>query len=234
MKHFSHNKYIMKSIFENISEISKSTKKRACMSDGNTGAYKPLAEDKKGKKNLKKSKYTKDYEKYFEDYIETEEYKMIETNINSIKNMSSEIMEILPKRNEFPEWGQENIAIAKEKIQSIYDVLVKKRINEQDISDGKKKIDSEKIEKALKNKEKETGIPIEALRLIMRRGMAAWRSSHRPGVGQEQWGYARINSFATGGKTRFTADKDLWDQLSDSLKKKLPGDDPNKKGSEPK
>ena len=31
----------------------------------------------------------------------------------------------------------------------------------------------------------------------MRRGMAAWKSGHRPGAGQEQWGYARVNSFLT-------------------------------------
>ena len=27
--------------------------------------------------------------------------------------------------------------------------------------------------------------------------MAAWKSGHRPGAGQEQWGYARVNSFLT-------------------------------------
>jgi hypothetical protein len=27
--------------------------------------------------------------------------------------------------------------------------------------------------------------------------MAAWKSGHRPGAGQEQWGYARISSFLT-------------------------------------
>ena len=32
--------------------------------------------------------------------------------------------------------------------------------------------------------------------------MAAWKSGHRPGAGQEQWGYARISSFAT--KSSFT------------------------------
>lgn len=58
-------------------------------------------------------------------------------------------------------------------------------------------IDSDKIETALKKKEEETGIPLSLLRIIMRRGMAAWKSGHRPGAGQEQWGYARISSFAT-------------------------------------
>jgi hypothetical protein len=40
--------------------------------------------------------------------------------------------------------------------------------------------------------------------------MAAWRTGHRPGTTPQQWAFARVNSFITGGKTRTTADKDLW------------------------
>lgn len=61
-------------------------------------------------------------------------------------------------------------------------------------------IDSESIESGLKKKSEETGVPIGILRAVMRRGMAAWKSGHRPGAGQEQWGYARCNSFITGGE----------------------------------
>jgi hypothetical protein len=71
-------------------------------------------------------------------------------------------------------------------------------------------IDNEAVETGLKNKSKETGVPIGILRAVMRRGMAAWKSGHRPGAGQEQWGYARCNSFLTGGKgTWGGADADL-------------------------
>ncbi len=77
-------------------------------------------------------------------------------------------------------------------------------------------IDNEAIETGLKNKQKETGVPIEILRAVMRRGMAAWKSGHRPGVGQEQWGYARCNSFLTKGKgTWGGADKDLAKEVRD-------------------
>jgi hypothetical protein len=58
-------------------------------------------------------------------------------------------------------------------------------------------IDSAEIEKGLEKKSEETGVPISLLRIVMRRGMAAWKSGHRPGAGQEQWGYARLNSFLT-------------------------------------
>ena len=40
--------------------------------------------------------------------------------------------------------------------------------------------------------------------------MAAWRTGHRPGTTPQQWAFARVNSFLTGGKTRTTADADLW------------------------
>lgn len=58
-------------------------------------------------------------------------------------------------------------------------------------------IDDDAIEKGLKNKSEETGVPIALLRIVMRRGMAAWKSGHRPGATQQQWGYARVNSFLT-------------------------------------
>ena len=77
-------------------------------------------------------------------------------------------------------------------------------------------IDNEAVETGLKNKSEETGVPIGILRAVMRRGMAAWKSGHRPGAGQEQWGYARVNSFLTKGKgTWGKADSDLAKEVRD-------------------
>lgn len=71
-------------------------------------------------------------------------------------------------------------------------------------------LDNEAVETGLANKKKETGAPIGILRAVFRRGMAAWKSGHRPGAGQEQWAYARVNSFLTGGEgTWGKADEDL-------------------------
>ena len=66
---------------------------------------------------------------------------------------------------------------------------------------------------AIKNKAKETGYPYEILKKVFDRGMAAWKSGHRPGTNPFQWGMARINSFVTDGKTTKTADKDLYDKV---------------------
>jgi hypothetical protein len=71
-------------------------------------------------------------------------------------------------------------------------------------------IDESNPEASLKKKAEQTGISYGILKQVFDRGVAAWKSSHRPGTTPVQWGLARVNSFATGGKTRTTADADLW------------------------
>lgn len=71
-------------------------------------------------------------------------------------------------------------------------------------------LDSESLETGVKNKADESGAPIGILRAVMRRGLAAWKTGHRPGASQAQWAYARTNSFLTGGEgTWGGADADL-------------------------
>jgi len=68
----------------------------------------------------------------------------------------------------------------------------------------------EKKLKALQTKADKTGIPYGILKQVFNRGVAAWRTGHRPGTNPTQWGYARVNSFATKSKgTWGGADKDL-------------------------
>jgi hypothetical protein len=63
---------------------------------------------------------------------------------------------------------------------------------------------------ALKNKAEKTGMPYNILKQVYDRGMAAWKSGHRPGAGQQQWALARVNSFVTKSSgTWGGADKDL-------------------------
>ena len=56
---------------------------------------------------------------------------------------------------------------------------------------------------------KATGVSEGTLKKVYNRGMAAWRTGHRPGASQEAWGMARVYSFVLHGKTWRTADKDL-------------------------
>lgn len=99
----------------------------------------------------------------------------------------------------------------------IMDNLNESVVNEEkDQTNDKSKIDGEGIETGLKKKAEETGVPIGILRVIMRRGMAAWKSGHRPGTNSTQWGYARVNSFLTKGDgTWGKADKDMAKEVRD-------------------
>jgi len=68
----------------------------------------------------------------------------------------------------------------------------------------------EESEEALKNKAEKTGMPLGILKQVFKRGVAAWRTGHRPGTNPTQWGLARVNSFVTKSKgTWGGADKDL-------------------------
>ena len=62
---------------------------------------------------------------------------------------------------------------------------------------------------SLEEKSKATGVPLKFIEESYNRGMAAWRTGHRPGATQQQWGYARVHSFLLKGKTYFSTDSDL-------------------------
>jgi len=85
-------------------------------------------------------------------------------------------------------------------------------------------LDNAAINKALDKKAKESGVPIGIIRAVMRRGMGAWNSSHRAGVSQEAWGYARVNAFLEKGEgTWQNADADLAKEVrAGGNDKKLP------------
>ena len=62
----------------------------------------------------------------------------------------------------------------------------------------------------VKKKAAKSGMPYGILMKVYNRGMAAWRTGHRPGTTPQQWGMARVNSFVTKSSgTWGKADKDL-------------------------
>ena len=63
--------------------------------------------------------------------------------------------------------------------------------------------------KSLSEISKATGVPVKTLQTVYDRGMAAWRTGHRPGASAQAWGMARVHSFVLYGKTWRTADSDL-------------------------
>jgi len=70
-------------------------------------------------------------------------------------------------------------------------------------------IEEKKIAGLVKKADK-SGIPYGILKQVYNRGMAAWKTGHRPGTTPQQWAFARVNSFVTKSKgTWGGADKDL-------------------------
>jgi len=75
----------------------------------------------------------------------------------------------------------------------------------------------EKANEGLKNKAEKSGMPYGILKKVYDRGIAAWRTGHRPGTTPQQWGMARVNSFVT--KSSGT-----WGKADADLAKKVRGE----------
>jgi hypothetical protein len=62
---------------------------------------------------------------------------------------------------------------------------------------------------SLQQKAERTGVPYRFLHECYDRGLAAWRTGHRPGATGPQWGHARVASLLVCGKTHYGPDADL-------------------------
>ena len=105
-------------------------------------------------------------------------------------------------------------------VKSLYkDTVDESLVNEDEEkkqSTDRTPLDDDAMETGLKKKAEETGVPIGIIRAVARRGLAAWKSGHRPGATQQQWSYARVNSFLTKQPgTWGGADADLAKEVRD-------------------
>jgi hypothetical protein len=82
---------------------------------------------------------------------------------------------------------------------------------EETVSDVINSIELEesKQEKALEEKAAKSGISLDIIQEVFNRGVTSWEEGTET---PQQWGFARVNSFISGGKTRTAADADLWEQ----------------------
>lgn len=62
---------------------------------------------------------------------------------------------------------------------------------------------------SLEEKAKVTGIPVHIIQKVYAKGVAAWKTGHRPGASAPSWGNSRVSSFLTLGCTAFSADASL-------------------------
>ena len=116
------------------------------------------------------------------------------------------------KLKDIKEWAERDSTIDKyqkrygDNYEQVLESVVAKMIEKVEQLD-------EKIE-GLQKKAEKSGIPYGILKKVYDRGMAAWKTGHRPGATQQQWAFARVNSFITKGSgTWGKADKDLADKV---------------------
>ena len=189
-------KYPKKYLTSNPNVMKREIKKHGEKADDDSSAYGPWDADYKSKKagkgkkvETKASKYTK---KFKELYGESEEPAMEDdTNLLKLEGFSA-----LMEEAAFEVFEDLSIELEEEEFESMT----------EDINEGGK------ADTALKNKAKKTGFPLGILRKVYQRGFAAWKKGHVPGTNPQQWGMARVNSFATGGRTTEVSDGALYKQ----------------------
>ena len=177
-------------------DMSKSTKKDrdahftkgAKMDDDNPAAYKPAPGDS-GKKT-KPSTHTKKFKQMYGEKLGKDA-----TAGDYVKDF---IKSDSPQFKGKSKGKKQDMAIA---------AFLDK--NDELKSTKKEEVIDEKIAGLVKKAEK-SGMPYGILKKVYDRGMAAWRTGHRPGTTPQQWAFARVNSFTTKSSgTWGKADKDL-------------------------
>ena len=204
---------------------NKQMKDQASKADDDPSAYEELPGDTKGKKLLKKSKHTKAFDDLYTEGLE--EMIINEGVMSELHIMMEEAKTFAEFKKRFYKEFSNKVKPNKDLdnwLKELYSDGLGESLDEK-VSGDRGPIKGKGIETGLKNKSEKTGVSLPLLRLVMRRGMAAWKSGHRPGAGQEQWGYARVNSFLTkapgtwgrplddpkknGPKGKFGADADV-------------------------
>ena len=136
------------------------------------------------------------------------------TDVASMKNKVKIAMSALQKmqgelsklgdEDSLPTWWTNKVSTAVSRIDDMSDYL--------DTQVESYQLD-EKIT-GLVNKAEKSGMPYSILKKVYDRGMAAYKTGHRPGATPQQWAFARVNSFVTkSAGTWGKADKDLAKQV---------------------
>ena len=179
-------------------------KRKAKVNDDDPKAYTDAPGDKEAReKGTKPSQHTK---KFKQMYGEVTEASRADQKVKKRPHMLMAAKGGVKFDNRFKvykAWKEKWARMEKE-----YEGSVKEQVEQ--LAEDVEFIFESNPKKALQNKAEKTGISYAILKKVFDRGVAAWRTGHRPGTTPAQWGMARVNSFATGGKTRTTADADLW------------------------
>ena len=207
-------------------------KKHGKKDDDDNSAYKPAPGD--ADSETKTSKHTKRYHQMFnkEGQIKLdrrfrafrsrkEEVELDEISINTdaekrLKKQHKDERSNLSKEHEREmdglltrELRKKITQVNKEEFQSEKDLIAFIEETTNDVFD-QVELDEAKGNEGLKKKAEKSGMPLGILRQVYNRGIAAWKTGHRPGPTPQQWGFARVNSFITKSSgTWGKADADL-------------------------
>jgi len=207
-------------------------KKHGKKDDDDNSAYKPAPGD--ADSETKTSKHTKRYHQMFnkEGQIKLdrrfrafrsrkEEVELDEISINTdaekrLKKQHKDERSNLSKEHEREmdglltrELRKKITQVNKEEFQSEKDLIAFIEETTNDVFD-QVELDEAKGNEGLKKKAEKSGMPLGILRQVYNRGIAAWKTGHRPGTTPQQWGFARVNSFITKSSgTWGKADADL-------------------------
>ena len=198
-------------------EMSKSTKqararhfeKGAEKDDNDPSAYKPAPGDKSAKTKL--SKHTKKVRQMYPDlYDEARDYKKEYANYHS----KPEQIERRSSRNKARRIMGDKAIKGKDIGHKDNNPLNNdpKNLRNEDPSTNRRepRLREGAADSSLAKKADKSGISVSILKQVYNRGVAAWRTGHRPGTTPEQWGHARVNSFISKSSgTWGGADKDL-------------------------
>jgi len=169
--------------------------KGAKMDDDNPAAYKPAPGDEDAE--TKPSKHTKKYKEMFDEASENDvkprkRYHNL-LNSNGTPKIDMRFKAFRAKKPMTEEFENDTQVI--NLIDNIWESV---------------ELEESKTDAALQKKADKTEISKSILKNVYDRGVAAWRTGHRPGTTPAQWGMARVNSFVTKGKgTWGKADSDL-------------------------
>jgi hypothetical protein len=176
--------------------MKREIKKHANKSDDDSSAYGPWDADYKSRKAGKgkpvETKPSKYTKKYKEMFEEDDDTEGMVLSYEDFSNIPDNVFEEIVLED---------------------DSLTEEILNEKM---GK----NSPVYKALKKKSDKTGFPLGILKQVWNRGYAAWKTGHVPGTTPQQWAFARVNSFVTGGRTTEMSDKALYKRARKNMKDK--------------
>jgi hypothetical protein len=174
------------------------------------------------------------------DYEETDGLSMAQIEVSNMIQDAEELLDMMEQMDEEPDaWVLSKITKAADYVSTVRDYLEFEDDFDYEGDEGEEEDDGEfsgaeldmyasemepdefgdayedfrpileEIE-GLKKKSEKSGIAYGILKAVYDRGMAAWKTGHRPGTTPQQWAFARVNSFITKGSgTWGKADSDL-------------------------